>query len=157
MNIPEAIQAARSEFQTAARLAGDRSHVMAAEITLRMAQLGHVTKVSVSFSESPEAVEAFAPILREVTGATLDASDTLRPLDLATNANGSVREACAGHSGEGSGVPEDGPSGETRSCGACGSQFRVNLRHSRTHRFCKPACRSKARRRVLLPNWTDEP
>jgi len=128
-------------IRAALKAAGDHRHVLAAELALRLAHLGHVTGVRFDIA-SGVPTEVLRSLLGEAISAAGPAQN--RPGEAIGGRNGSgveqgpahalvsVREACAKRSG---------------ACVTCGKAFEVNSRHPGIHRFCSAACRSRYRRR----------
>ena len=156
----------RAAIYAALRIAGPPGSparlAMTAQLAFQLAPLGHLREVT--FYVAPGTpLDAIRSALAEValpqpgTPETApEPSDALQEHRKESSANSSVREACAGHSGEGLEGREECPPGETRLCGVCGDPFRVNPRHATVHRFCSAGCRSKRRHRLKLGNKTSK-
>jgi hypothetical protein len=135
----EVALSARDAVRTTAP--GDRPRFLAA-LAFRLAELGHAKAITVQVAGTAEACEAVRSFL---VNWRRDGSQVARR---ASVASGSVQEACAGQSENGPGGSVECYPGETRACGACGESFRVNPRHSKAHRYCSAACRSRERHRL---------
>jgi hypothetical protein len=151
--LAEAIRAALPERRTPRLMA---------DFAVRLARLGHASRISVTVAETEEAVLAACAFfaergdLSEALPADTPKSTPGGALDAAVEAGGSKRleacvEACTGHSDEGHKRSQECPPGQSRVCGLCGRPFRVNRRHTTTHAYCSATCRSKARHRRNRP------
>ena len=133
-----AVWDAPSAVRAAVEAAGPGQNVLLADFGLRLARLGHVTKISVSVAGGPEAAEAVRSVLaalaaQEAPGDALSREDGSEAAPNPPHASARFPQACGGR---------------TRACLACGGTFEVNVHHAQAHKFCSAACRSRHRHRA---------